>query len=970
MKKCRLILLSLLWSVICIFHLNALTTVELVSELESSYASSFYPGVVRYADEIISSKKRNGDFYKAVLYKGESLYKMGRIKECLAFLQSVREHDNVDRYYSGVRNYWEGMCLFDLRRYDAAQNCFYASSKSLSKVNESKLIRPYYSYSVLMGARSFYELGQTENAIPLYEYVICNGAKYSQKEYEESVTLLLTSYNIAGYYVKAKELYEKVKNENFSDIARYSFMLCAGVTEEGLLSYKNAYDLYCKILLEGPSTIAASAMEKAYSVSSKHKNEVGSDPGSVFALSQDRLKDYPSLLSEFWTRLAIDCYNSEDYQKALNYFDEAKKTASAYLLQLACLYRAEVLIKTGKSEKTDVQHSLDLLNRCEDDTTLSEQDSLYYDYMLAKSRYSGILCQWDNCIAYAEKAFLSKSLYIQQESSYWKALALYNQNRYAEAEAVIRAESSEDNKDVLNLLAHVYAKLGRSHEADVIFYSLGLNNQLDNNGRLDYSRTLLNAGHLISASEQSVMATGGEALYLSGLSAFNRKNWDKARVYMDNAIKSDELDDLYYSYALFYSGYSNYRLSDYDRCCERLYKFLEADSSHPLYWHGLMALAKSLNQIGEYEKAVPFVIKAVKTAEGSELVHEAVNLCCGTYCNIKQYDEALSVLAPYVDGQSYFDIECRFKAAEIYGLKKNYTKADELWLSITFEKNALSLSEDAAYRRGELCYSTGNYKKAVTLFDEYCKKWYNGKYYYAAIYFAADALSKCNQKEKSLLYYSQIINTKEYSTYKYGSLKNAVSLYVELDEYKTAVTLCETMLKDFTSQAKNDGIDELLSRIKTLANSTNRKLAIKEYEFKKAGALTTVKGRVLGNDYAELLYRENGADEGTISFVRQLLSEQEKHIDDEYMYALKSSLLLCKMLREKSHNEECAQLYLKAAEYGRLTGDDESAAFALYGCIEAFDAAGKYGDSKASFNTLKELYPKSDFVKNASKIIN
>jgi hypothetical protein len=85
-----------------------------------------------------------------------------------------------------------------------------------------------------------------------------------------------------------------------------------------------------------------------------------------------------------------------------------------------------------------------------------------------------------------------------------------------------------EDKSILTVYAKSLAKLGKYHEADLVFYSLGEKNQLDNDGRLDYSRTLLIAGHYVSTKQQASKAKGDEAVYLSALASFNQHRWSES----------------------------------------------------------------------------------------------------------------------------------------------------------------------------------------------------------------------------------------------------------------------------------------------------------------------------------------------------------------------------------------------------------------------------------------------------------
>ena len=52
---------------------------SLAFQMQNAYDSGFYPGVVLYADQILSSESKSVYEAKAMVFKGESLFKMGKI---------------------------------------------------------------------------------------------------------------------------------------------------------------------------------------------------------------------------------------------------------------------------------------------------------------------------------------------------------------------------------------------------------------------------------------------------------------------------------------------------------------------------------------------------------------------------------------------------------------------------------------------------------------------------------------------------------------------------------------------------------------------------------------------------------------------------------------------------------------------------------------------------------------------------
>ena len=86
------------------------------------------------------------------------------------------------------------------------------------------------------------------------------------------------------------------------------------------------------------------------------------------------------------------------------------------------------------------------------------------------------------------------------------------------------------------------------------------------------------------------------------------------------------------------------------------------------------------------------------------------------------------------------------------------------------------ISEESAYRRAELAYSEKDFSKACILFDEYLKKWGNGRFKFAAIYFSAECLAKTGDTEKAILRYEQIVDSESANSYREAAKKNLAEL--------------------------------------------------------------------------------------------------------------------------------------------------------------------------------------------------
>ncbi|MBQ0050618.1 MAG: tetratricopeptide repeat protein [Treponema sp.] len=924
---------------ICFGGLFALSndTNQLSSQMESSYKSGFYPGVIRYAEEILKSDSTSITGVRASVYKGESLFRMGRVGEAQRTLSEhyLRSEDSESLYVNSARNFWLGRCYFESRDYFSAQKYFFASAVDFQKVKASKNKNDYYFLSILWGSRCYVNLDEKKNAVPLLEYVVSNGQKFTQAEFEECAENLGISYNYIGEFQKAEDLCVQVLdglvNGEKSDFF-YSIMILRGDALCGLGKYAEGYELYCKVLAEADSVLAAHAMEKAYDVSSSHRGEVGSEPGSVLAKAESRLSEYPDLLGEFWTRLAVDAYNSGDSKKSLKYFDEASPTASPSQLAIAAVYRGQIAYETNKNEK-GAESASKILEAAVSSLKLAENSPDLNLLNMNLARFYGYQKKWNKCETAASLCLDSTDAEILKNAYYWLALAQY-ENGLSEKAALSVKEyesrisidlSPENDPELLNLYAKALAKNGKYSAADQIFYALGEKGKLNNSGHLDYSRTLLKGGHYISTKAQAKLASGDEALYLSSLASFNQRRWEEAESGFAKTSVSSSLNAEHVAYSRFYLGYAQYQLGEYEKSVASLSQFVQKNPRHPLAWSANMTCARSAAFIKNFEKAISASTEAVLTSASVEDKQEAVLLHAGILTEATYYDEALQVLSAYVEQKTSFGYECKFRSAEIYVLKKDVRKADAYFgdlAALNSVKDAEAVCEDSAYRLGEIHYSAENYRKSQVYFDNYLKKFPKGKFRFAAIYFSADCMAKNDSRERAILRYLQIVDSKEQTTYRYGSEKNMVELYEELGEYSNAVKMANRMLEEYGSQAVADG---MVDKIRELSKKEDAKN--KPVEISAAAALP----------------KDASMDQMVIA----------KATD----------------LRNLGNNKKAAETYLEAAVYARQTGNSKSAARAMYGAVEAFDAAAMYGDAKATYLEMVKMYPDDEYTKAAKKLV-
>ena len=917
---------------------------NLSAQMISSYKSGFYPGVVRFAEEILKSEKNTLASFRASVYEGESLFKMGRVEDSLSVLEAHQM--NADSLNSDTiqlnssRFFWLGRGYFVRKDFQKAQNCFFASAaifKELIAADKklSENSSDYYSFSMLYGAKCFVEAEDYKNSVPLYEYVISNGTKYSAEDYMDSAIALAQSYNLLSDKKSAQKcvnMISALENAKFDDETKYSLLILKGEAYENLSDFKNAYETYSVVIQSAPAYLAASAMQKAYEVSSTHKAEVGKEAGEVLSKAEGRLKEYPDLLSEFWTRLAVDAFYAKDYKKSLSYFDQAQENASDSQKEIAAVYKAEIAYITANEKSDGSKNACVILS----EAVLTKSGAKNETILLSLARFNAYLKNWKETEKYASKCLNSENPDVQKNAVYWVALSKYETGDIKSAISEIenyKKDNKIEDKSILTVYAKSLAKLGKYHDADVIFYSLGEKNQLDNDGHLDYSRTLLIAGHYVSTKAEASKAKGDEAVYLSALASFNQHRWGEAESSFSKILGSKTLDKEYVAYAQFYTGYAQYQNGEYSKSVASLNRFVGENPHHQFTWSALMTIARASAFAKNSDEAISASQKAIKTAKNESEKNEATILAAGILSDSKKYDEALSVLAPYISKKSEFGYECKYRSAEILVQQGKTEAADKYFaeLASSTDKAASLISEESAYRRAEIAYSAGDFAKSAKLFEEYSKKWPSGRFFYASVYFSADSLAKSGNETKAILRYLQITDSKAETSYRYGSEKNLVDLYHKTGDLNAAIAMAQKMIDEYGSQALNDGMDK---KIKEIRNSN--------------------------------VWNKN-SEEDKIAAAEKALAKQKNDASSAESN-MKNALYLAGAYRSRGENKKSAEMYLGAAKYSRQAGNDENAARSFYGAVESFDAAALYADAKATFTEMKKLYPESKYTKDAEKI--
>lgn len=947
----------------------------------------------------------------------------------LAYYYLGLSHFAQENYPECVKDFYNSCVIF--KELENSKN------KNLSANPE---IQKAYVYSRMFAAHAFYKNHQFLNAQRLLENLICDGSKLSMQDYENSILMLFDSYLENENYDSLLKIYNNLNdlqdfdeensatltedftaeaensaaltqkltaeaekspaltesssatqnsaesknlNQIFSSEVYYKLTLYAAQALESKGEYKKAYELYTSVMYGTNSYLASIALQKSYTVATNHKKEVNSEPGEVLEKVKDGLSDYTDLVSQFWTRLAIDSFYSGDFEKSKQYFKNAQENDSqGKYLVLEGLYLAFI------ESKQNLEKAIQILNQYSEKAFVSPEHEYYFDYLNAYAKFYAYLFNWqksyENAKIICDKiSDFPQKKYLFEEAVYWQSLALYNLKNYKDALLCIEKicpliKNQNENSLQKNslgiwynanlLYAKILAKNQNESQAKKVFEILE-EAPLKEQDRLDFAKVLFMDGYLDLSLKQALRVESSSAYYICALDYFNKKDYLNAQKYFERYINSKNEEKQFY--AKFYLGYCQYKLNQNEKAYNTLINLVQSDKNHSLSFSASISAVNAALQLKDFSKASQASLLALSCATNQNQKEEAIILTADIFTDANDYEKAISLLQESSKQNNEFGMKSLFKIAQIYEKQKNWNESDKTFLELVTKFPNSTLADESSYRRGELFYGAKKYQIAISRFKDYQKEFKKGKFLDASYFYMADSYAKINQNNFAVLQYKYLLEFMPNSSYVFNSRKNLINIYRSQSNFKDALEQANILISQFPELSQKDGIYEERSELEKLLNGADEKYVKLQSEYKKNSASSTKSGRILGTELCEYMWQNQNLKEDAFVLANELFSIQSENENekDEAGYAARTSIIVAEYCRSKNDNLTSAQTYLSSAKYARLDKNHLLAQRALYGAVEAFDAAGLTEDSKLACKTLNELYPESDYAKNANLLL-
>lgn len=567
---------------------------------------------------------------------------------------------------------------------------------------------------------------------------------------------------------------------------------------------------------------------------------------------------------------------------------------------------------------------------------------------------------------------------IDEDELYEKAYYLVLEEKYSEAEELFvssiykSGKRDFENKENSLLYARVLSKNKKYNAALKIYITFDFDTleakDKMNIVKLYYNvQDYKNAINLLNnfySTKNEENQNHEEIEYMKGLCYLNTSDYKNAYSAFNSYVFQNKESSQYYELASFYKAYATYKDANYKESVKLFSSFAEKTVEVSLARQAYELAAKSAILINDYNLAAEFCEKLIQISFKENDVQNAVLFCAQIYTECKNYEQAHKVLSSYINDKSDFALTCLFTKAQIYEKQGNIKEAENIYNTIQkrFENDVRV--EDAVYKNAELFYTKNDYNAAAKRFSSYIKQYPRGKYIEAATYFCGECYLRTKEYELCIMNSKNIVTKYPSSVYMYGANKNLFLAYYETEDYSNALKVANELIQKYNSQAVQDGIVYEVEVLKSITKGNKKNIAQKMAEVEKNGGLETKEGRLSSFELYNL-YLEDGEQIKALALAKNLSNKANSNDCDE-------ALVLghvTHFIADSEEDEKKPAMYIKAAEYFRLSGQDsQNAPAVLYKAVDAFLVLNMKSDARETANVLKKLYPTSRQAKNVDAL--
>ncbi|MFP4267740.1 MAG: tetratricopeptide repeat protein [Spirochaetaceae bacterium] len=980
MKKKLLTPILLLFTVLSVWAASEET--RLFEEAERRYNRGDYRFALSRYEKLIQEYPASEYSADAHFRKGVILFRTGKPAEAVSYLDRVKSRYGYTRFAPYIP-FWQGAAYYMLDEYEQALVSFSAFlGTDTQRYREDALF-----YTALCRR----ELGEPEKALETLEEISEDPRRlFSKPEvFRLYVDVLLKTEN----YEKILSVYDLVSIDEAPKELLAPLTLYRAEALYALDRKKEAEQLYDR-LLEEKTDISAIAYQRLFSF----YLEEGRDEESrvILEKAQSALSGYPELLNEFFKRVGINSFKTENYELSESYLRRVRRSVSPEKIdELVPLYLAYAL---EKNEGSGEAFSL-----LEEYLTASEQRLGRSEALLfAAVRLASRVGDWEKVERYGDR-FLSMfpdSDY-SARTTYLYAFALHELGKSRAASTVLsdisrRREERGIYDDILLLTARVNMDLERWKEAEEALREYLPRHPEDPQGYMDLIRV-----------------------------SFYRKKWEQIHRWAEELYEriprlEEEHPELYYQ-SSYFEGLAFLGTGEYGRGAERLEEiahsqFLESEAAEALGPHLLFFAGWGRYKSADYTEALASFSRLRELYPEHERVQESRYLAGWSAFAAEEYREAEEMFEEYarfagvrsdkmkgryMNARSlssqgnlqeamlvYREVfeegqgtpaadDALFEYAELLAQEDRINDSTAAYMRLYNEYPRSDLAEEALYRRGELLMREEEYEEAREAYYEHRSRFPQGQLTDLSLYWGAVAARRSGEPYGAALLLERLTEEHSGSSIHEDALQELAELYDEVGDYEKAIRYYTRFRSQYPDIAEEEDITKRIETIKEIMGGKSSREAELTVSLEQSG-LDTLEGREAAVELAGIYLNRYSEDiearrEEALSLLRSVVERTEESDSggaprENRLVAARAHYYLGEYHRRDGAYADAAKSYAAAAAAGG--GDDDLTARSMYMAAESAERAGDSAGARRMVQRLETNFPDSEWSEEGRRLID
>jgi TolA-binding protein len=968
---------------VCVFFLLLLTPLvwsqvseqELFTEAETRFRNKDYELALDRYDALLTRYPLSQYVPDAQFRKAVCVYRLGRVDEALSLFQRVENRYRSTRFIDFVP-FWKGVILYEQQQYEkavASLSLFIDSGKDTELMRQARLYK---------GLSLIYSQKESE-AVQTLELLL---QKADNKEAEGyALSLLFTLYGKSRAYEKLLSMSEEIDVQKIDPAFRDRIMFFTAEALWAKSRSEEAESLYRR-LTGAEAEIASVAFSRLF----RTVQQSGNDEALTELLNkaEQSLAGKTTYLKNFWLQVGIISYSWERYGLSELYFSRVwnlrgveeisgsvplyysrlleargeRDRAAEVLIEYLAFgdeYRDRILLSLGSiyAEKGDFTKAITYLEQFsekEADSDLYSQGMYQYAYALNKT---GNAEETVRVIESVEREGLSGGL--TAEFLRLKASAHRKRAHYSEAAEALHEYLSLRPKDIEASLEYIKMLFVREEYSAVI-------------------EEINNLDGVLPELEDEYSQVYLESRYLLGLSLITKKKYREAveplstlTEKIEEMREEDAITDDFrtiYPYALFYRGWSLYRLSLYEQALNVFERFVNRYPEHQMTHNALYLAGWNAFIDNSLSRAENMLRKLSGKEISLELLEKTRYLLGKTLLGRGKYREALAEFE-YVKTEGTSDIvpQAMFEYAGVLLRMDRLQEAADEYLALFERFPASPSAETGLYQRGEIYYAAGRYEEAREAFAEYRARFPLGDLFDDALFWGGSAAFTIDKKTGAVLLWGILIDEYRDSAYRPEAMNRSAEYYAEQGGYRKAMNLYTELIALYPEAAEEINAEDKANVLRYLVLGLSEREAELWVTIDNEGGANTKKGRQAVIELAQLYIIEDQQQTLSSSLLVEKVKAVAAKTEEDPSAAAQAEYLLGEYYAENAEYARAANTFINAASIH--PEDKDLITLSLYRGLETLKRIGRNDEAIKLLERLQDNFPDSPWTLQAERLL-